>query len=180
MPARRFVGDSQSLWQVFGNATITLPWKLTLSGDGYAQGGMPFNITTGSDNNGDGNFNDRPQYAAAGSVANGDERFCYAVRGADQYRCHRGRDSASIRYSAISGALPWNFHVDANLQRAFALARDLKAAHPQTLTLNVRSANFLNHTNVASEGDVLGAPQFLVPITADTARRIEGGLRYSF
>jgi hypothetical protein len=77
-------------------------------------------------------------------------------------------------------SLPWNFHVDGNVQRVFTLTHDQKAEHPQTLTANVRSSNLLNHTNVTAEGSVLGSPLFLVPYAADNGRRVEGGLRYNF
>ncbi len=77
-------------------------------------------------------------------------------------------------------SLPWNFHLDGNIQRVFTLTRDAKADHQQTITANVRSSNLLNHTNVTSEGGVLGSPLFLIPYSADSSRRIEGGLRYNF
>jgi hypothetical protein len=171
--------DNQGLWQIFGNITVALPYKLSLSGDGYANGGQPFNILTGMDNNGDGNFNDRPQYAPAGSTPNGTSIFRTPMGLLTNAGAMvNGVPSAPIPRNL--GALPWTFHLDANLQRTFMLTRDSKAAHQQTISANVRSANFLNHTNVTSEGNVLGSPQFLVPVAADTARRIEGGLRYSF
>ena len=168
-----------ALWQMFGNVTVALPYKLSLAGNGYAAGGQPFNILTGADNNGDGDFNDRPQFAPAGSVANGTTIFKTPLglltnAGA----IVNGIPVAPIRRNL--GALPWNFHLDANLQRAFILTHDAKAAHQQTVTFNIRSANFLNHTNVTAEGNVIGSPQFLVPVAADTARRVEVGARYSF
>ena len=168
-----------SLWSVFGNVNIALPYKLSLAGNGYANGGSPFNLLTGADNNGDGNFNDRPQYAPAGSVA--DNKTIFNTRLG--LLTNAGAIVNGIPVAPIQrnlGALPWNFHLDANLQRAFKLTRDAKAARQQTMTVNVRSANFLNHTNVTAEGSVLGTTQFLIPVSADTARRIEFGLRYSF
>ena len=173
----RRAGDS--LWQIFGQTTIALPCKLSLSGNGNANGGEPFNILTGSDNNGDGNFNDRPQYAPAGSVANGRTIFQTPFG----LVTNTGPIVNGIPLAPIPrnlGALPWTFHLDANLQRAFLLTRDAKAAHQQTLTANIRSANFLNHSNVTAEGNIPGTPQFLVPVAVDTSRRIEFGLRYSF
>ena len=171
--------DDQSLWQVFGNVTVALPYKLTLSGNGYANGGKPFNILTGADNNGDGNFNDRPQYAPAGAVANGTTVFQTPLGLlTDAGAIVNGVPVAPIARNL--GALPWSFHLDANLARTCALTPDAKAAHRQTLAINVRSANFLNHTNVTAEGSVIGSPQFLVPVAADTARRVEFGVRYSF
>ena len=171
--------SDQSMWQTFGNVTLSLPYKISFTSNGYGNGGTPFNVTTGADNNGDGAFNDRPQYAPAGSIANGSTVFktpfgLLTNGGA----IVDGVPVAPIRRNL--GALPWNFHLDANLQRAFKLTRDSKASHQQTVTANIRSANFLNHTNVSAEGSVLGSPQFLVPVAADTARRIEFGLRYSF
>ncbi len=171
--------SGQSLWQTFGNVTVSLPYKIAFSSNGYGNGGTPFNITTGADNNGDGNFNDRPQYAPAGSVANDTTVFRTPLG----LLTNAGAIINGIPVAPIQrnlGALPWNFHLDANLQRNFKLTRDPKAAHQQTVAINVRSANFLNHTNVTAEGSTLGSPQFLIPIAADTARRIEFGLRYSF
>ena len=159
-----------SLWSLFGNVNIALPYKLSLAGTGYANGGSPFNLLTGADNNGDGNFNDRPQYAPAGSVANGTTIFNTPMG----LLTNAGAIVNGIPVAPIQrnlGALPWSFHIDANLQRAFKLTRDSKAAHPQSITINARSANFLNHTNVTAEGSVLGTPQFLIPVAADTARR---------
>ncbi len=171
--------DNQGQWQTFGNVTISLPYKLLLSGNGYGSGGQPFNILTGSDNNGDGNFNDRPQYAPAGSTPNGTTVFRTPLGLlTNAGPIVNGIPAAPIQRNL--GVLPWSFHIDANLQRAFKLTRNAKADHQQTLTANVRSVNFLNRTNVTSEGNVLGSPQFLVPVAADTARRVEFGLRYSF
>ncbi len=171
--------SSQGIWQLFGNSSVSLPYKFSLTGNGYATGGQPLNITTGADNNGDGSFNDRPQYAPAGSAANGTTIFntpfgLLTNSGA----IVNGIPAAAIRRNIAS--LPWTFHIDANLQRAFKLTRDAKSARQQTITVNMRSANFINHTNVTGESTVLGSPQFLRPITADTARRLEFGLRYSF
>jgi hypothetical protein len=76
--------------------------------------------------------------------------------------------------------MPWTFHLDTNLQRAFNLTHNPKAEHQQTLTVNLRSSNVLNHLNVTQVGGVLGSPLFTVPYAADNGRRIEAGLRYSF
>jgi hypothetical protein len=78
------------------------------------------------------------------------------------------------------GYMPWTFYLDTNLQRVIKLTHDDKAEHPQTLTVNVRSSNVLNHMNVTSVGGVLGSPLFGQPYAADNGRRVEFGLRYSF
>ena len=158
-----------SVWQIFGNGSLTTPGKLQWSTDIHAGSGAPYNITTGFDNNGDGDFNDRPQYAPPGTA-----------------------DAVMTKYGALvasggmgvfprnAGRLPWTVYMDVNAERAFALSHNAKADHPQTLTLNVRSSNLLNHTNVTAEGGVLGSPLFGIPYGADNSRRVEAGLRYSF
>ena len=157
------------LWNVFGNAMLTLPAKLQLSGNLNASGDAPYNITTGFDNNGDGNFNDRPQYATPGTPGAISTPYGLLVASGGTGSLPRNK-----------GVMPWTYYVDTNLQRAFKLTRDPKAEHQQTLTANIRSSNVLNHTNVTSVGGVLGSPLFGVPYAADNGRRIEAGLRYSF
>ena len=50
--------------RVFTGGSITAPWHVMLSPFVTASSGMPFNIVTGRDLNGDGIFNDRPAFAA--------------------------------------------------------------------------------------------------------------------
>ena len=161
--------SGQPVWNLFGNGTLTLPKKVQLSTDFDAGGDAHYNITTGFDNNGDGNFNDRPQYAAPGTPG--------AIQ--TPYGLLVAQGGTGV-FPRNKGVLPWVFHVDANLQRAFPLTRDPKADHQQTLTLNLRSSNLLNHLNVTGVGGVLGSPLFGVPFSADNGRRIEAGARYSF
>jgi hypothetical protein len=167
------------LWNVFGNATLTLPAKLQLSANFNGSGDAPYNITTGFDNNGDGDFNDRPQYAATGtplcSVAPAASPCAYTTPWGLLVNSG-GADSLPRN----KGIMPWTVYLDTNLQRAFKLTHNPKAEHQQTLTVNVRSSNLLNHTNVTSVGGVLGSPLFGVPYAADNGRRIEVGARYSF
>ena len=158
-----------SLWETFGDVTLKLPRKVIVSTNYYGNGNSPFNITTGFDNNGDGDFNDRPQFALPGQSGAISTPFGNLVAS--------GGTGVLARNIA---SLPWNFHVDGNVQRVFTFTRDAKADHQQTLTANVRSSNLLNHTNVTAEGGVLDSPLFLVPYAADNSRRIEGGLRYNF
>jgi hypothetical protein len=161
--------SGQPVWNLFGNATFHLPEKLDLSADLNAGGDAHYNLTTGFDNNGDGNFNDRPQYAPPGTPG--------AIATPYGLLVAQGGDAVFPRNKGI---LPWTFHLDTNLQRSFKLSRNAKAEHPQALTLNLRSSNVLNHLNVTSIGGVLGSPLFGVPYAADNGRRVEAGLRYSF
>lgn len=171
--------DNQGLWQVFGNATLHLPSKVLLSTDFNGTGLQPYNVTTGFDNNGDGNLNDRPQYAPAGTP------LCSANPNASPcgYNTPWGvlvNSGGTQSISRDKGMLPWGVFLDANIQRTFSLTRNTKADHPQTLAVNVRSSNALNHLNATSVGSVLGSPLFGRPYAASSGRRIEVGLRYSF
>jgi hypothetical protein len=159
----------QAVWNLFGNATFKLPSKLEFSGNFHGGGDAHYNITTGFDNNGDGNFNDRPQFATPGQAG--------AI--ATPYGLLIASGGTGV-FPRNKGVMPWTFYLDTNLQRAFKLTRNAKAEHPQTLTVNLRSANVLNHTNVTAVGGVLGSPLFGVPYAADNGRRVEAGLRYSF
>ncbi|QEE30671.1 hypothetical protein FTW19_23360 [Terriglobus albidus] len=159
----------QPLWNVFANGTLKLPEKLELSSTFNGHGGSHYNVTTGFDNNGDGNFNDRPQYATAGTPGAVSTQWGWLVA-----------SGGTGAFQRNAGTLPWTLYLDTNLQRAFKLTHNAKAEHPQTLTLNVRSANMINHRNVTSVGGVLGSPLFGVPYAADNGRRVEAGLRYAF
>jgi hypothetical protein len=136
-------------------------------------------VTTGFDNNGDGVFNDRPQYAVAGTA------LCSVNPNASPcgYASPWGELVASAGTGVFprdKGVMPWTNYLDANVQRTIKLTRNAKADHPQSVTLNVRSSNVLNHMNVTSVGGVLGSPQFGVAYAADPGRRVEAGVRYSF
>jgi hypothetical protein len=167
------------LWNVFGNATAKLPAKLEWSFNMRSRGDAAYNVTTGFDNNGDGDFNDRPQYAPAGTP------LCSANPNASpcSYTTPWGQLVASGGQGVFprnKGNMPWQVYLDTNLQRTFKLTRNDKAEHPQTLTANIRSSNVLNHLNVTSVGGVLGSPTFGIPYAADNGRRVEFGLRYAF
>jgi hypothetical protein len=51
--------------QFFGGTTVNLPYKFGLNLFGSMQTGSPFNITTGTDLNGDTIYNDRPAFATS-------------------------------------------------------------------------------------------------------------------
>lgn len=161
--------SGQPLWIASGSATLKLPFKVVFSNTLNVTGSRRYNITTGFDNNGDGDFNDRPQYARPGDPNAIATRFGLLVPSGGMGTLPRNK-----------GVLPWAVYLDTNLQRTFLLTRNTRTDHPQTLTVNLRSANVLNHQNVTQVGGVLGSPFFGRPYAADSGRRIEGGLRYRF
>ncbi len=77
------------------------------------------------------------------------------------------------------GTMPGVIHLDMNLSRAFTLNPKDKE-HPRTLTFNARSANLLNHTNVTAVNTVVSSSALGQSVAAQTARRVELGVRFSF
>jgi hypothetical protein len=149
-----------------GNAL--LPFNVDFATQFTAMPGRPFNITTGTDANGDGNFNDRPSYASG--------------NGSNVYNTRYGL----LTTNAVNGNVPYNagtmpavLYLSANLSRTFTLNPKDKE-HPRSLTFNARSSNLLNHTNVSNVNTVLSSGSVGNPVSAETARRVEMGLRFSF
>ncbi|WP_245536484.1 TonB-dependent receptor [Terriglobus saanensis] len=166
------VGDSSRAdWahthSFFLTGNINLPYGLTLSTEFDAQQGTPYNIITGTDNNGDGNFNDRPSYASAPGAGIYSTRFGLLTANAVNGDVPRNL-----------GTMPATIHMDMNLSRSFSLSAADKA-HSRTLTLNVRTANLLNHTNVTAVRTVLSST-LGQPLSAENSRRVELGARFAF
>jgi len=159
--------DSQSNGALAEN-DLHFPYKIDLSTQFYLHTGNPYTVTTGTDANGDGIFNDRPSYAAAS--------------GAGVYNTPLGM----LTTNTVNGNVPRNLgimpdilHMYSNLSRVFKL--DPKNAdHPRTLTFNVRSVNLLNHTNPTAVGTIVSSPNVGQPIAAEAARRVELGVRFAF
>ncbi len=158
----------ESTHRIFAIGQINLPYKASFSTQFDAASGVPYNVITGTDNNGDGVFNDRPSFASAA--------------GEGVYATRFGLLSSTAANGTLprnTGTLPSNVHLDVDLSRAFAVGKGTGDRHP-SVTLNARSANLLNHTNVVAVGTVLGSPTFSQPLAAETARRLELGARFTF
>ena len=162
------LADWEARQRVFFFGNLNLPEKVSLSTQMDAQSGLPFNVTTGTDNNGDGVFNDRPSYASAA--------------GSGVYSTRFGLLSTNTLDGNIPrnlGAMPVLIHLDTNLSRAWKIGSP-KSDHPRTLTLNARAANLLNHANATAVGTVISSPSFGQTVAAESARRLELGARFAF
>ena len=156
--------------QAFAVGQISLFRGINLSTQMSFSSGLPYDLLTGRDNNGDGIFNDRPSLVTA--------------PGPGVYATTFGLLSTN----AVNGTVPRNLgrmpalvHVDANLTRTFSVRpRGLSADRPQSVTLNLQFSNLLNHTNVTAVGNVVGSPAFGQALASETARRVELGIRYTF
>ena len=159
-----WVGDNA----VYANGTLHLPRKLEFSSEFDVRNGTPYNITTGTDANGDGDFNDRPSYAYA--------------PGQGVYSTPFGMLTTNTVNGNVPrnlGTMPTVMHLDANVSRAFTLNPKGKDS-VRTLTFNARSANLLNHTNVTAVNTVLSSSAIGQPLAAEAARRVELGVRFAF
>jgi len=166
----------ESTHQLIAFSNYVLPHAVNLSFQFNAASGAPYNVTTGLDNNGDGLFNERPFFssppttpsAASSTIPVYDTRFGWLAP-----------EGTGTSLGRNAGTLPWNVHLDGNLSRTFVLPHRVNKEQ-QSLALNVRSTNLLNHTNVLAVGGVLGSPLFGQAYQADPGRRVEAGLRWSF
>lgn len=148
-----------------GNAK--LPLKAEFSTELFASSGNPYNITTGTDANGDGDFNDRPSYAS--------------VPGPGVYSTPFGLLTINTVNGNVPrnvGTMPGTVHLDTNVSRSFALPGS--KGHPRTFRFSARSENLLNHTNVTAVNTILSSGKVGQPVAADTSRRIELGVRFEF
>lgn len=141
--------------------TFSLPWGMTLSPLLIARSGLPFNITTGRDTNGDTIFTERPALATDLSkpgVVN--TRF-----GAFDPNPDPSQRLIPINY----GSGPTFFTVNLRTSKTFRLgprpvAKDnqgnSKQDRPYSLTLSVSAQNLFNRTNPAVPIGNLLAPFF--------------------
>jgi hypothetical protein len=160
----------ESTHRVFAIGQLNLPRGLSLTSQFDASSGDPYDVVTGMDNNGDGVFNDRPSLTA--QEGTGTYQTPFGLLNTTGINGSLGRNA---------GNMPALIHLDTNLSRTFQLSsRGFSADRHQSITLNARSANLLNHTNVTTVGSVVGSPTFTQPLAAEAARRVEFGIRYTF
>lgn len=161
-------------WQmshrIFINGTVNFPWQVRAGVSFTAASGTPFNITTGRDNNGDGNFNDRP----------GTVDFSNSQAIPTRY--------GSLTPNAINGNLPRNagtnpanVTLNLNLSRTFTFdGKEKKTGGNRKLATNIRFNNLFNRTNPLNINGILTSPFFGRANASAPSRHIEFGLRYSF
>lgn len=160
----------QSTNRLFVAATARLPLGLSASLFLAAASGLPYNVTTGRDNNGDGIFNDRPGIVAAGIPDAVPTAFGYLTP-----------DIVDGNLPRNSGTSPSTLTVDLNISRRFVLRKSAGLSERgRALTTNLRGTNVLNRLNPTAVNGVLGSPLFGTANASDPARRIEAGLRLEF
>lgn len=184
-------GDSRHRfnWNIGGQVGPP-SWGLNLSLNGRVNSGTPYNITTGRDNNGDAIFNDRP----AGVSRN-------TLRG-EKIIATDTRVSWIIRGRPINASVPFSAPASARgrMQEGFSAQRGPGGGGGQgpgprpggpggrgpnqnqgkRLEMYVSVQNLFNRVNYSSYVGVLTSPYFGLPTSAQAARRMELGWRFSF
>ena len=153
--------------QLFTSVNIQLPLGISGSLFGSTSGGTPFNITTGTDLNGDTIYNDRPAFATNPTASS----IIYNTRyGSFDANPQPGEKIIPINY----GNSPNYSFLQASLSRDFKLGPRPapeppapgtkgpapKPDRPYTLTFSAEGDNLLNHNNPGVPVGVLSSPYF--------------------
>lgn len=184
--------------QFYLEAYIALPWGVQLSPNVYAASGAPFNITTGSDDNGDTLFTDRPAFALAGEPG-------AVVTPFGVFNPNPQPSETIIPRNYGTG--PHEVSVDLNLSKTFSYGLPPHSAADESskrdsfswkhernergffqrltdrryaVTFSLDVFNLLNHTNFGEFNGVVTSPLFGLPNHANDARRINLGVSLSF
>jgi len=146
--------------------------NLSVSLNLRAQSGMPFNITTGRDDNADGVFNDRPAGVSRNS-ARGAATFDLGGRmswgfGFGTPKQAGGPGGGQVVISSGGGG---------GLASGFGGAAANKRYR---LDFYISSQNLLNRTNFTGYSFVMTSPFFGQPIAASQPRKFQAGARFTF
>jgi hypothetical protein len=182
--------------QFYFETFVQLPWGMQLSPNIYAASAPPSNITTGSDNNGDTLFTDRPAFAVAG-----DPGAIVTSFGVFNPNPQPGDTIVPRNY----GSGPREVSVNLNLSKTLSLGlpanraaedggdsnksereRNRRGFFPGLtdrrygLTFSLDVFNLLNHTNFGEFNGVVTSPLFGRSNRANDPRRIHLGVSLSF
>ena len=149
-----------------------LPMGFAISSVFQATSALPYNITTGFDNNGDTVINDRP-FGVGRNSGRGASRWEIGSRlswgrdfGPAQQQTMGGPQIRMVRVGGGDGAAP------PSLPSA--------ATKKYRLEFYAQAFNLLNHANLGAFSGVETSPFFGQATSAQSPRRIELGLRFNF
>jgi len=134
-----------------------LPGNLRLNAEFQSQSATPYDVTLGTDSNGDGIFNERPTGITRNSA--------------------RGEGTANLDVMVT-----WRIGLTANQSASAAASVGQKTGgdDPFRIELFARATNALNLVNPQSYSGVLTSPFFGLPTSAASARRVTLGTRVWF
>jgi hypothetical protein len=147
------------------NASVALPWKVQIGALFVARGGMPFNITTGVDNNGNSALTDRPNLAEGAAVGTDDMLRASSFTSP-------GTSAGSLPRNAGRG--PSLYQFDLRLSRRFAVNK-------VTTELMAEAFNVFNRANLGTPVGTLTSSLFgKSTTTAGDPRQVQIGVRIGF
>ena len=162
--AEKAAASNDRRHQVVASAVWALPWGFQASGLLQARSGLPWNVTTGSDNNGDQSVNDRPDPAAPD-----------------------GDPTDKATYTTNFTGRVGNLARNANRGEAFAQLDPRRSKFARFVLLLVRrlpeAFNALNHANLGRPTGTLTSSTFGSPTglaSSATPRQLELGFRFNF
>jgi len=159
--------------RVGGSFSMQPMRNMTLGMNVRAQSGMPYNITTGRDDNGDGLFTDRPAGTSRNSARGAVQidlggRLSYAWGfGKPRQQGGAGGTAVMISVGGGGGGLAPGFGGGAEDKR-------------YRLEVYVSGQNLLNRVNFTAYSFVLTSPLYGDPVAASQPRRLQIGARFGF
>lgn len=155
----------------FSISTLSkLPFGIKLSNTFYALSGLPFNITTGQDTNGDGLYTERPSFAAEPDTSG----LISSPFGLLNPTPNLTEKIIPRNY----GRGPASFYLDTYLSRSITFGNDKKRKY--TLTVAVQITNILNITNKSNPVGNISSPYFLRSISYTSRGGVPGPRRIVF
>ncbi|MBE3109480.1 MAG: TonB-dependent receptor, partial [Acidobacteria bacterium] len=159
--AEKALASNDRRHQVVTQVTWMLPWGIQLGGLLQVRTGRPVNITTGLDNNGDSNFNDRPDLVSPDG---------------DPY----DRATYDRTFTARVGNLPRNSALGPNfLQVDVRLSKSVRFAGKRVEVLG-EAFNLTNLRNDNNPTSSLSSSNFGRVTSWSSPRQIEFGVRFDF
>lgn len=151
-PAR---GDARQ--RVSASLNTDLPGNFRLNAEFQSQSAAPYNVTLGTDSNGDGIFNERPAGVTRNSA--------------------RGEGTSNLDVMVT-----WRIGLSANRSSSATTSVGQKTGgdDPFRIELFARATNALNFVSPQSYSGVLTSPFFGLPTSAAAARRVTLGTRVWF
>jgi len=162
--AEKAAASNDRRHQVVASAVWPLPWGFQAAGLLQARSGLPWNVTTGSDNNSDQSVNDRPDLVVAG-----------------------GDPTDKATYSSAFTGRVGNLARNANRGPAF-VQLDLRVSKfvrvkRYAFEAFIEAFNALNHTNLGLPNGTLTSNSFgraTGLASGATPRQVELGFRFNF
>jgi hypothetical protein len=158
---------------VFTMFNFPLPKGIRGNVMSQAQSGLPYTITTGRDDNGDGVSNDRPSGVGRNSER-GSWRWDLGAR------ISRGFGFGGDRTSAPGGGPVIQRRIGGDSEGGPMMMAMEQSAQRFRVDFYLQGYNLLNRTNYMNYSGNLQSPFFGLPSAAGAARRVEVGMQFAF